>query len=642
MNTNEIMNVRRAFESILRSDYIAINEIAQLQNLSKYYVDCYNNVPSILQEQDNYICGRRGTGKTALLLRAYYECLKTISPKIKGETCVLGNKKVLPIYIDLSQCKEMFEGDRDGVLERNFLKRLIEELKVQLEFMFEEASFKLFKKNHSELSEFQYIESLLLEGLVVHRQDRDVKVNEKQLMVEEVGCTLDIKNIGVNATQSETCEQQVNKSVEEVRGLNVREFLTNISRIRKVSGLDAIYIFLDEFSDLTVEEQRSFAVLLKKLLGSKINLFFKVGTITDRYDFGEQIIIGRDIFPISLDLSEFVERHGGIVSAIKVMEEFTEQLILKRIGIFCQDTAFNQVFKVNKEEMLSRITREAMGVPRTIGLILQNALGQAEGRATDNRLMMSDINYGMRATRKVYFQQFQGAVKNRLIPGYHMDIWNSILGKALGEKNKHSKRPASHILLDPVRKTYLNILCENFIVHLIEESRASKYGGSYLLYAIDYDICMENNIQYAEEKDEFTAARFIYDNVLSEYDGYFMKERVRSYRCPECGAIYEEKDVAHFKVKRCKEDDSKLEEIIHRDTPKTEGNYTEVEIKILGLISTLNKEDAMAAADIAGAVGCSVHKVANWCSKVLGKNDLIEIEKRNGKNYYFDKVRNEE
>lgn len=52
----------------------------------------------------------------------------------------------------------------------------------------------------------------------------------------------------------------------------------------------------------------------------------------------------------------------------------------------------------------------------------------------------------------------------------------------------------------------------------------------------------------------------------------------------------------------------------------------------------MNKDDAMTAADIAGAVGCSIHKVANWCSRVLGKNSLIEIEKRSGKNYYYDKV----
>lgn len=639
LNEINIQNIRNAFQSILRSDYISISEINQLEQLSEYYVDFYNNVPTVLQEQDSFICGRRGTGKTTLLMRAYYECLKNISPKIKNKQSILGNKKVLPIYIDLSQCKEIFEEDNEMFIERNFLRVLVKEIKMQLENIFEEDFFKFLKKDISKISEFEYIERVLIEGLTVKKKDQNIMIEEKNSSEQEISAGISLDSIDVKGKQDDTYEQQISKGIEEIKGLNVQDFLSNLSKIRKTGKLDAIYVFIDEFSDLTVEEQKSFSVLLKKLLGSKINVFFKVGTITDRYNFGEQIIIGRDIFPISLDLSEFVERYGGIVSAMKVMEDFTGKLIEKRLKIFSPKTNFTDVFRGKREEILARITREAMGVPRTIGLILQHSLGQAELNTVDNRIALKDINFGMRATRKIYFQQFQGAVKSKLIQGHYMDMWNSILGKALIEKEKTKKnpRPSSHILLDPIRKSYLNILCENFIVHLIEESRASKYGGNYLLYAIDYDICLENNILYAEEKDEFTAVRFIYDNVLSEYDGYFMKDRIRSYRCPECGKIYEECEVAKYKVKRCFDDDEKLEEIIHREVPKTEGNYTEVEVKILGLIGTLKKDDAMTATEIADAVGCSWHKVASWGSRVLAKNGLIEIEKRNNKNYYFDK-----
>lgn len=140
----------------------------------------------------------------------------------------------------------------------------------------------------------------------------------------------------------------------------------------------------------------------------------------------------------------------------------------------------------------------------------------------------------MTATRKIYFRQFQGSVKRRLIPGFYMDMWNSILEKALNEKSKTMDRPASHILIDPLRKDYFNVFCENFLLHFLEEDRSSKYGGNYNLYSIDYDICLENNIKYAEEKDEFTAIRFIYDSVLSEYDPYFINEKVKSYKCPDC------------------------------------------------------------------------------------------------------------
>ena len=68
----------------------------------------------------------------------------------------------------------------------------------------------------------------------------------------------------------------------------------------------------------------------------------------------------------------------------------------------------------------------------------------------------------------------------------------------------------------------------------------------------------------------------------------------------------------------------------------TNGNYTEVEVKILGIIATLSREDAMTATEIGDAVGCSYQKVALWCSRVLGKKSLINVEKKNGKNYYYD------
>jgi hypothetical protein len=84
LKNQDINEVKGAFESILRSDYVSLENIDQLDNLENYYVDFYNNLGSLLQKQDNFILGRRGTGKTTLLYRGYYECLKTISPKIRA------------------------------------------------------------------------------------------------------------------------------------------------------------------------------------------------------------------------------------------------------------------------------------------------------------------------------------------------------------------------------------------------------------------------------------------------------------------------------------------------------------------------------------------------------------------------------
>lgn len=639
MKDEQIQYVRDTFQSILRADYISISDVEQLKTLDAYYVDFFNLLPKVLQNQDSYVNGRRGTGKTTLLMRAYYECMKTISPSIKENSNVLQNKKVLPIYIDLSQCKEMFSQDNEN-LEHNFIMKIVGEVKNQLETIFQESRFRLVKKDYSKLDDFESLSDTIKDGILLKVEKKNITKEQISGKDEVVEGSISVTDANVVGNKKTVEENKINYELDEIRGYNVQQFLGCLGRIRKKSGLDAIYVFVDEFSDLAEIEQEKFSQMLKKLLGSKNNVFFKVGTITDRYYFGKEIIVGRDIYPISLDLSDFVERYGGIVSASKELVGYTEQLITMRLKSFAPSLLLNDIFKGNKEEMLSRISKEAMGVPRTIGLILQNALTQAETKK-DKWIQLSDINVGIRETRKIYFKQFQGAVQKKAISGFYMDMWNSLLKRALDEKSKNPNRPASHFMIDPIRKKYLNTFCENFIVHCLEDSRASKYGGNYVLYSLDYDVCNENSILYADEKDEFTAIRFIYDSVFQEYDCYFMKEKIKSYKCPICNMIYEEKDVAKVKVKRCFECDEKLEEIIHKEVPISDGNYTEIEVKILGIIATLNKEDAMSAVEIGDAVGCSYQKVANWCSKVLIKKDLIDVEKREGRNYYFDKAKSD-
>ncbi|MBU3075596.1 helix-turn-helix domain-containing protein [Clostridium estertheticum] len=628
--------VRNSFESILRADYVSISDLSQMDQLDEYYVDFFNNTGSLLQRQDNYISGRRGTGKTALLLKGYYECLKTISRKVQKNSEILGDDKVLPVYIDLSNCKEMLnQYSGSNLLEINFVRQIILNLKAQLNLIFEEKFLSKFIENPS-LEGLDYIEKVLIEGITV--SNRAIKVEEKVSVSDISGIKLGVSSVGpsaeVNCSTSESIESTIKH--REVKSLDVQSFLDKIDKIRKKAKIDYIYIFVDEFSDLNEEEQIIASKLIKKFLGSKINMFFKIGVISERYNFGDNIIIGRDLFQIPLDLKDYVERYGGIVNGVKQLEAFAERLIEARISNYCPDLEYNDIFKAKKKDINFRLARTAMGVPRTIGLILQNAWLRSETNGSgDQKIGLTELNYGIIATKKMYFLQFQGSIKKRLLPGFNMDMWDSILNKAISEKSKYPERPASHFLVDPIRKDYMNILCENFIIHHLEDSRSSKYGGNYGLYSIDYGICVENNIKYAEEKDEFTAFRFVYDNVLSEYDPYFINEKLKSYRCPVCEKIYDEKDVCHINVKRCFTDDSLLEEIIHKDSPTTKGNYAEVEIKVLGLISSLGIDEAMSAQEIADAVGCSRQKVSAWGSRVLYKDGLINIEIKNDKNNYY-------
>ncbi|KOF34977.1 ORC-CDC6 family AAA ATPase [Vibrio alginolyticus] len=636
MNGQEKQKLRCAFDSILRADYITLDNLNELGDLEEYFIDFFGILQSLLQRQDNFISGRRGTGKTTNLLRGYYECLKSIAPKLKDKDRLIHDGKVLPIYIDLSTCNDLFDSKNDlNLIEIHFIRQIISSLKKQLNLMFEEKFLAVFSQKNPALDDLDYIEKVLVEGITLSTSKQvnltsDRKISENS----EISAEMSVSNLKAMGKQSDSYELAQSQTVEQIKGLNVQEFLNKISDIKRKAEIDAIYVFVDEYSDLSLKAQNTFSALLKSFLGSRIGMFFKIGVITDRYDFGERIIVGRDIFPIPLDFNEYADRYNGAIAAISKTETFVERLILKRIESFCPTLKVTDVFKSNFKEIIYRITRETLGVSRTIGIILQNAFIQASSNS-DGKIGLAEINYGISSARKTYQKQFNGSIKKRLVPGFNLDMWAAILEKAIEEKNKFPDRPASHFMADPLRKDYLNVLCENFLIHFISENVTSKHGGNYNLYSIDYDVCSEFNIKYADKKDEYTPIRFIYDSVLSQFDPYFLESKQKSYKCPECKKIYAEEEVKQAKVKRCFEDDSKLVEIVHQEAPVTNGNFAEVEIRVLGLISQLSLDEALTAREVADCVGCTRQKVSNWAGKVLGRKGEINVDKSSSPYKYY-------
>lgn len=626
--------IKNAFDSLLRADYLDIENNQDLKKLNSSFIDFFNATGSILQKQDSFISGRRGSGKTASLMNGYYECLKTIHPKIDTSSTYFSNEKILPIYIDLSKSSDFFDRDNSQLFEIHFIRQLIDSLKRQIEAIFDKPFLLLFKKENPALDDLDYIEKLLTKGVLLSvSKTIDTKTKNVQKENDNLNASIGLEKIELGASSSLELSDENIQAYSETKGFNTQEFLNKLADIRVKAGIDYIYLFLDEFSDLNPKSQLKFSTLLKSFLGSKSNLFIKLGVITDRYDFGDKIIIGRDIFPIPLDINEHVERLGGLAQTLSKFEETIELLIQKRFNSYSVNMSFNDITKGNRNEIIKRIARESIGIPRTIGLILQHSWKQAESK--DYKIGLSELTYGIRSTRRIYQRQFEGAIKRKLIPGFYNDLWNKIIKRAVSEKTKHPDRPASHILISPERKDYLKIFNENFILHLLEEGRSSKYGGNYNLYALDFDICNDLNIKYAENKDEFTAIRFIYDDVLAEFDAYFVKDKLKSYKCPKCEKIYEESDVAMLKVKRCFEDDTVLDEIIHKSFEISKENLAEVEIKILGLISTCKESDCLSASEIANYVGCNWQKVSGWCSRVLAPKDEVFIVRKNNKNYYY-------
>jgi hypothetical protein len=92
-----------ALFSMLRTDYIPLNDTDKLNLLASYYVDYMGYMRQILGPNDQLIVGRRGTGKTTLLYRALVECMRSWDTSSGSKA----KYRTLGIYIDLGKCQSL-------------------------------------------------------------------------------------------------------------------------------------------------------------------------------------------------------------------------------------------------------------------------------------------------------------------------------------------------------------------------------------------------------------------------------------------------------------------------------------------------------------------------------------------------------
>lgn len=279
--------ITEAFNSMLRTDYISLNDTERLGLLAKYYVDYFGLIPEVLSDTDQLIVGRRGTGKTTLLYRAFVGCMQ--SWRNDHPEHIAPKPRTLGIYVDLSKCQYIEDvSDTDFVaFEHSFVSDVCDAITDQLTRFWpalaQEPGYfsKLFRAAESDqVAEVRGIldgiARMLREGLprVV---DRSSAVNFKessgstQTKGAELGATLSEGDPSIAAKLNEgRTESRANERSYSTRTsyrLTVADILRILGDLREKAGISATYLFIDEFSALSTDLQRRFSTLLKKLLG---------------------------------------------------------------------------------------------------------------------------------------------------------------------------------------------------------------------------------------------------------------------------------------------------------------------------------------------------------------------------------------
>lgn len=641
--TNEDKHaILQAFTSMQRTDYISLDDVDKLTALANYYVDYFNNLPLLLQEQDHIVIGRRGTGKSALLYRAYVECLRSwdIGHKNEEQRATL-LERVLPVYIDLNQCLGVIKEDLEGgELESAFLNEVIRNLTDQVNRFWPRSSGitakieRFFGKSPS-IQIHEALEGLsqtLINGKPILSKRAQVERERGSKSTKKGGAQADISKIKTFIEVSSEQNQRGKESFEVTLIYTAGEFVAGLRRLKQIANISAIIVFIDEYSALDPLRQRRIAKVLKTLLGNKSGIFFKVSAITDRFEVGD-ILIPRDLTPISLDVDTMLAGANSLPEGMKMLQEMIYNIIEIRLTAFTSDRILiNKIFQ-EPDISMQDLARAAMGVTRTIGYALQKTW--ASVMVSDAPIMdKNDILYGIKSVGSIYLDIFLGAVKAGALPPYQGEIWNSLISRAQREKLKVTDKSASHYHIIPYRESHLAKLSEYLLVHLVVKGRTTKKDKTTRhLYCFDYGACLEFNLGYSTDRNTVRQERFVYDDVLKPFDKEFDIRVETLYTCRRCQISYTKDQIYLEKLgiflDRCPRCNNPLEEQKPMTTPD---NCTEEEAKIIGAIYSVRGSTGKLAREVADEVGCYVQKVSNYGQKLerAGRilRDYDEVEER--------------
>lgn len=398
-----------AFNSMLRTDYIPLQDTDRLSLLADYYVDYMGYVGQILGPVDQLIVGRRGTGKTTLLYRALVECMRSWGDESAAN---MAKPRTLGVYIDLNKCQSISSSRNKDYeqFEYAFVSELCDSIREELTRSWPELTQdtslfdRIFKageirRNNAVNVELRRLADILQSGVPrfidksrpVEKQETVSAGRSEQAKLAITAESSKLAVAGGSELQTKEGYERVAKTSEVISyRLSVADLLRVIGQLRVAAGVPHFLIFVDEFSSLDKELQGRFTTLLKKILGNHSGVFVKLGAITDNYRLGSSIILQRDLFELSLDLDAYVERSGNLTAAMEGLERLTENIIMQRLRAYNIEIG-SRLFD-SPEEAWRDLSRAAMGVPRTLGIVLK----QAWHRSQRPRIRRTDLDYGVR------------------------------------------------------------------------------------------------------------------------------------------------------------------------------------------------------------------------------------------------------
>ena len=538
----------------------------------------------VLAPTTTFLLGRKGTGKSTIFAKAQTDLRRdksnlSVYLDVKAIYDLISANDV-PITKDLEVSEDIL---RTHYLRKEFLGSVISDVMKELRLHAQRLPLwdRVFGKKRllvDTISKMEKLESDIKVGklssseipilqAITRKRKEQSKSVEQMTSSGEVNAVVN-NNLGISVSAKDFEELlSDNEMYEEYSDAILHSFpfaflLDQIKTYLSELGLNRLFIFFDDFSEINFVDQRLFVdVILAPLNNSSDErVKLKIAGYPNRVYYGK--IDPGKVDTINLDFSRLY-KDKDIQNTEKRAIDYTTRLLLKRFDSFGAE--FFDYFdkKIPQEEYMRLFFECTFNVPRILGFVLNNCYNDriAQGQVINPTIIkLASQKYYEDVLNKYFDHMTRFALEpfDRKLDRYvQHELLKTIVAEAREVRRKIladevggnyfkglANPPASHFSISKELEPFLSSLEFNFLISRYHEMR-DKDGNDVYIIALFYGLCEAEKIPWGyptgrrDDRSYFVQRCFSYNALLQEF-----LAKKQTIRCKRCGASHPMDDKA--------------------------------------------------------------------------------------------------
>lgn len=680
----------KAADSLKRFKRAEIKDEQERSLIETLYTDLLpeNQVfKMILSDNTTFLVGRKGTGKSTIILRLESEYRK----KDDYLPCYIDTKTVFEStkseYQNLDYLKGRIPDEALGkyLVERSFIQSILKSIVKELDIRADSYLSKLAKvvglsktnkvkdcisNLREKIDNNEHLKSIELPVIneyvstisgVDESEISTYKGNDDSLSFgfDSKGPVVGVKsgsssNKKDRAKQIESWEKQFSGALLKV--FQIKEVIDEVRNILAILKIKKLVIFLDDFSEVDEKTIKNFVDVVLAPLNNWGDEFicFKVAAYPNRIHFGD--IDKGKIDVIDLDFYNLYSNYDkNTMESLSL--DFTKRLVKTRIRCFSTqpiDDYFDISSSTTIDDYMELLFKCSMNVPRVIGYLLfychqthvsigrkitKSAIESAAQKyyekvissffdITTNSLLSFDEKVSelqQRNLLNIFTSQLKG-IRKQIITGE--------LSGAVYQSDKANPY-TSHFNFSPSLERFVRTLELNFFISKYSEM-SDRDGKKVSVYCLNYGLTLLENMRWgkpsgSEYRKYFIARPFSFDGI---FEGFLRESKHIQCINPKCGKSYpyEQLPFLEFNKMRCNECQSEVKVKSVSDDIKTELDKIDKSKLLpaieLGLMHELNSSnEKMYARDLSEELDISSHLIAKRAKKLDEEKGLVDRDR---------------